>query len=633
MSTTRGDHADKRDRATEEAREQHSHDLSLVGQTERGKHDSAGSHKNGSDGAAKSLLPELTVSGNEESKAAFARKIEQAATVKDGEGYWQSAERLLSIGGGTPDTADIASLTHTLQEANGNKRVLDSGVHLVNQSNLSRIESNAPSFDAVESRAISPETVPNMPGDAAQQKGLFSTIQKAATVKSGEGYWQSAQRLLSLGGGKPSNADIAKLTDDLQNNADLGHSVLQPKDVLIDQENIHQIIGGNTQLKSVIGTLADRIERPQTSSNPHKSSGRPGDSASLPSSDVARTAQINRLNSAAEQAYESIDKQLGDGPGKWQDRPGGPDNGVWDLSQTISALNELPKDSNQTKSDLANALSSLGQFSGGGAGYTADRGTGKNSNKWYDDNNWIGLGALQSYEKTGNKSDLSIAKQELQFAESGWDNHPGDKDLGGVFWKEDDGDRNAVSTAGAEQLALELYKDTPGTDTADRKQDLSFATKADEWMNKNLKDPTDGLYYDHVSAGGEINKSEIDYNQGLMIGNDALLYQATGSKTYLRAAQNLANTSIDKFSNVNGTSDKQSDQLALSGIYAENLAVLNSIAPSKQIKSALVNYADQASQDISADGLVANEGNHTLIDQLGVIRIEAAAADALKDQP
>jgi glycosyl hydrolase family 76 len=52
------------------------------------------------------------------------------------------------------------------------------------------------------------------------------------------------------------------------------------------------------------------------------------------------------------------------------------------------------------------------------------------------------------------------------------------------------------------------------------------------WVEQCLRD-SDGLYGDHVSGNGTIDRTEWSYNQGAMIEAYRLLYRATGSRADL----------------------------------------------------------------------------------------------------
>lgn len=580
------------------------------------KHGSLKQSEATSDLVNQNILPSLSVSSAGSNAAAdslLVQKIEQAATVKPGEGYWQSAQRVLSLAGADPSNTDIANLVQNLESNNDlHHSVLQPNDVVINQGNLRQVTQDSSELQNVEDTLLGKNHL-------SPQQIVFQAMQNAATVKPGEGYWQSAQRLLSLNGGKPTNTDIANLVENLESNQNLGHSVLQPQDVIVNQGNVQNILNGNAQLRGVAQQLSNKLSDSSTNSDQI-------DTSTWPTSPQNQKALASDFQQLAQQAYLSLESNLNEGHGAYKEKPGGRTAGIWPLSQVMSALSLLPDQSGHINSQLQSSISSLSQFGQAGLGYTARQGNKNEGNKFFDDNDWVAMDLVQNYRATGNKNDLAKAQEEFKFEESGWDSNRNDKDPGGEFWKEEDSQRAAVSTGGAEQLALDLYDATPNTaaNQKSRQNYLSFATQANDWMNETLKDPTNGLYHDDISSNGRVNKTEFTYNQGLMIGNETMLYKATGDKQYLNQAKQIADQSIAKFHSVGSTTN----QMALTGIYCDNLELLNSVAPEQEYKAALTNYAEQVPAHLGADGLVKDAGVSTITDQAGAIEIEADAARA-----
>lgn len=176
---------------------------------------------------------------------------------------------------------------------------------------------------------------------------------------------------------------------------------------------------------------------------------------------------------------------------------------------------------------------------GGGASYPLPDGGG---DKYYDDNNWIGLNLLELYRATGDRAALAEASRAFNFVISGWDADPRHPAPGGIFWTQAPSnttrDRNTVSTAPAAQLALELYGAT-----GDRAY-LDWAIRCFEWVERNLKDPLDGLYWDRIELSGKIEKTKWSYNQGGMLAAATLIYRYTGDPARLTRAREIAAASL-----------------------------------------------------------------------------------------
>ena len=162
--------------------------------------------------------------------------------------------------------------------------------------------------------------------------------------------------------------------------------------------------------------------------------------------------------------------------------------------------------------------------------------------RFYDDNVWIGLDLVRAYRLIGAPALLRRAEEVFAFTKSGWDTNSSDPFPGGVFWTQSQAnrDRNTISTAGAAKLGLELY-------LIDRQQaKLTTARSMLAWVDATLRAPN-GLYWDHVSLDGRINKSEWSYNQGMMLGAYLQLYRATGAHTALHKAKAIARASLRSF--------------------------------------------------------------------------------------
>ena len=161
--------------------------------------------------------------------------------------------------------------------------------------------------------------------------------------------------------------------------------------------------------------------------------------------------------------------------------------------------------------------------------YLAESG---HSDRFYDDNIWLGIDYLESYELTRRPEYLAEAEGIWKFIESGRDTVLGD----GVYWCEQKKEsKNTCSNAPASVLALKLYAATKD------KAYLKAGEQLYQWTRKHLQDPSDHLYWDNISLKGDrIGKAKFAYNSGQMMQAAALLYGATGDKAYLEDAKQLA---------------------------------------------------------------------------------------------
>ncbi len=167
--------------------------------------------------------------------------------------------------------------------------------------------------------------------------------------------------------------------------------------------------------------------------------------------------------------------------------------------------------------------------------YIADAG---HSDRFYDDNVWLGIDFLEAYHLTGNRKYLDKSVETWKFIISGWT----DEQEGGIFWCEQKKrSKNTCSNAPAAVLALQLFETT--------KDSLYFkwGEKIYSWTKTTLQDPEDYLYFDNISLSGKISKTKYTYNSGQMLQAAALLYKLTGKEVYLADAKNIAKSAIQYF--------------------------------------------------------------------------------------
>lgn len=134
--------------------------------------------------------------------------------------------------------------------------------------------------------------------------------------------------------------------------------------------------------------------------------------------------------------------------------------------------------------------------------------------RYYDDNAWMVLALVETYEVLGDKKYLDWAEQALDYVLSGEDSKLG----GGIYWRESDKkSKNACSNApsAAACLAVAKYR---------RSEELKAKAKAFlEWTKKTLQDPADGLIWDNIDLSGKIEKTKWSYNTGLYLRASSLL--------------------------------------------------------------------------------------------------------------
>lgn len=155
--------------------------------------------------------------------------------------------------------------------------------------------------------------------------------------------------------------------------------------------------------------------------------------------------------------------------------------------------------------------------------------------RYYDDNQWIGITALDIYERTGKKAYLDLGKSMYDFMMTASDTALG----GGLYWRENDFEtKNTCSNGPGIIVALKMYKATK------EKVYLDNALKIYNWTNEKLQTST-GLFYDNIKVkDGSIGETIYSYNSGTMLQSNVYLYEITGDKKYLKRAIEIADSSL-----------------------------------------------------------------------------------------
>ncbi|MDE6086018.1 MAG: glycoside hydrolase family 76 protein, partial [Muribaculaceae bacterium] len=172
------------------------------------------------------------------------------------------------------------------------------------------------------------------------------------------------------------------------------------------------------------------------------------------------------------------------------------------------------------------------------------------SDRFYDDNVWLGIDFAELYQASGRKKYLDEATEIWKFIESGTDSILG----GGIYWCEQKKhSKNTCSNAPGSVYALRLYEATGDTTY------LNAAKTLYDWTRKNLQDPEDCLYFDNINLEGNIGKAKFAYNSGQMLEAASLLFKATGDSTYLAQAQDIAKAAFPFFFNGGTATDENGE--------------------------------------------------------------------------
>ncbi|MDN3654479.1 glycoside hydrolase family 76 protein [Ferruginibacter paludis] len=158
--------------------------------------------------------------------------------------------------------------------------------------------------------------------------------------------------------------------------------------------------------------------------------------------------------------------------------------------------------------------------------------------RFYDDNQWIGITAMDAFKRTRQTQWLATGKEIYRFIMSAYDTLTG----GGLYWQEDNKkSKNTCSNGPGIILALQLYQATK------QQAYLDTALLLYNWVNANLRSPS-GLYYDNIKTDNyRVDKKEYSYNTGTMLQANVYLYECTHDKKYLRQATAIADSSVGFF--------------------------------------------------------------------------------------
>jgi hypothetical protein len=167
----------------------------------------------------------------------------------------------------------------------------------------------------------------------------------------------------------------------------------------------------------------------------------------------------------------------------------------------------------------------------------------KPPDRYYDDNAWMVLALVKTFEVTQQPRYLEQAEDTMKFVLSGED----DKLGGGLYWRETSrASKNTCSNAPATVGALLLYRLTR------QRAYLDTASRLYEWTRSHLQD-TDGLYWDNISVDGKIGKAKFSYNSALMIRASCLFYELTGDPSHLDEARRVGRAALDKWVGPDGS--------------------------------------------------------------------------------
>jgi hypothetical protein len=214
---------------------------------------------------------------------------------------------------------------------------------------------------------------------------------------------------------------------------------------------------------------------------------------------------------------------------------------------------------------------------------------GFGGDKFYDDNEWIGLEFVQWYRMTGDEWALARARQIFDLVVYGWDDDPSHPCPGGVWWTQAtwSNDRNTVSNAPGAELGLHLYELT--ADPGLKAHYFEWSKRMYDWVYDCMLAPN-GLFWDHINLAGDIEKTQWSYNQGTMVGANVLLHRITGDEVYLDRANAIADKALDFYA---GAGRLYRQDPPFNAIFFKNLLLLDAADHDPRIRKTMQAYADE----------------------------------------
>jgi len=175
------------------------------------------------------------------------------------------------------------------------------------------------------------------------------------------------------------------------------------------------------------------------------------------------------------------------------------------------------------------------------AGAFALNSGGDFENKSDDDTAWWALAWLQAYDLTHVPAYLAMAETDADYIHGGWDATCG----GGVWWQRNPrAYKNAITNELFLELTASLHNNIPG----DAKY-LRWAEAEWSWFDHSGLINESNLINDGLDDSCA-NNADVTwtYNQGVILAGLAQLYQATGNRSLLSAAERIATAAIGQLS-------------------------------------------------------------------------------------
>jgi predicted alpha-1,6-mannanase (GH76 family) len=250
-------------------------------------------------------------------------------------------------------------------------------------------------------------------------------------------------------------------------------------------------------------------------------------------------------------------------------------------------------------------------------------------NELYDDEAWWALTWIEAFDLTGETRYLEMAETIFDDIAGGWDDTCG----GGVWWSKDRDYKNAITNQLFLTLAARLHLRTRagGESTVY----LDWANREWEWFAASGMISASGLVNDGLTADCRNNQQTAwTYNQGVILGGLAEMFEITGDDAYLGQAETIADAAMAELVTAGGIltepcePDCDGNASQFKGIFMRNLARLHEVAPADRYRDFIERNADSIREHATSQhgeiGLVW----HAAFDEADPIR-QSSGLDAV----
>jgi predicted alpha-1,6-mannanase (GH76 family) len=161
-------------------------------------------------------------------------------------------------------------------------------------------------------------------------------------------------------------------------------------------------------------------------------------------------------------------------------------------------------------------------------------------NDYYDDNGWWALAWVAAYDLTRDNRYLNAARTIFARNMAAWNDT---SCHGGLPWNTTSSYKNAITNELFLTLAALLHQRTPG----DQVSYLTWAQKEWDWFSARGLIGPGGLVNDGLTAACQNNDGTTwTYNQGVILGGLAALFEITGDRGYLTQGESIASAAVSR---------------------------------------------------------------------------------------